>query len=573
MAERIVQLGGQTFRIGARTHRGRRRKQNEDYLDFFIPTEEKALAAKGFLCVVADGMGGHAAGEVASHRAVEEVIAKYFRMEDGEAAQALEQSVQSANQYIYNESKRVAQYADMGTTLVAAVLYPDRLIWANVGDSRIYWLRQNELEQITEDHSYTKILVDSGALSQDEAESDSRSNIITRSLGGNADVEVDLGSKQLQTGDTIILCSDGLRRELTDEEIGMLAGGGEAQTVADTLVFEANEQGGRDNISVIVIKVGGPEPVGLQNAPTLKIRRNRPPARKVPPFVYGILVGVLLLACAGTGIGLFQQASVAQNSFAAMVNTQEAQAAGTSTLVAIQQRTALVSTLVAQQQQTATADTVTGQQAQTAIAATLAANRTETAVTIERTKQETQTAIAPTIEYQKTQTAVDILLAAQQTQTAIAPTNSAQQTQTAIALNPTALPTPTVTPCPYDYKAHFIDDVTIKDGYDISAGEFFTKTWRIQNTGKCPWTTSDSLIFKDGNQLGAPPSVALPPAGYADIVNVSVPMVSPSEPGHYRSNWSLRSSNGVSFGVDGVALYVIIDVVLPKTTATPTKSK
>ncbi|MBI4761747.1 MAG: Stp1/IreP family PP2C-type Ser/Thr phosphatase [Chloroflexi bacterium] len=524
MAEKIVRLDGQTIRLGFKTDRGQRRRKNEDHLDIFIPPDEKTLHAKGILCAVADGMGGHAAGEVASHRAVEVVIDTYYHAEGSETQNLLEQSVKAANRRIYAESKRVAEYADMGTTLVATVAHDGKLFWAHVGDSRVYQLHADELAQLTEDHSYTEILVQSGALTRQEAERDSRSNIVTRSLGGTEDIEVDLGWAELHNGDTFILCSDGLRRELEDDEIAILANGSDAQASAEALVLEANARGGRDNISVIIIKVGEPEPVELRRTPTLKIRRSRAASRKIPPFAYGFIVALLLLACVGTGWGLYQQATLI---------------AGEGLKVVQQTQTAIAIALVP----TATALST----ATIAPSATLASPSTAI-------KTATQTA---------TSTAT--------------PTNSPTWIPTP-TFTATSQPTPVPTPCPSGNFAHFVEDVTIPDKKEIPAGKTFTKTWRIQNRGNCSWSSSYSIVFADGNQMGAPNSSPFPEGDISPNgqVGLSLDMIAPIEVGQHRGNWVLQDPSGQEFGVDGVSLYVIIRVIpaspTPKVTAAPTST-
>ena len=240
------------LRWGATTHQGRVRQGNED-----------AFMACPNLFVVADGMGGHNAGEVASAMAVASLSAGAGQ--GIKSPSELELLIRSANAAIYTASTTYADQRGMGTTITAiARLNNDEsesgqrfeLAIANVGDSRTYLKRNNELMRVTLDHSYVQALVNEGFISIAEARVHPRRNIVTRALGIESDVEVDLSVIEVQHGDRFVLCSDGLVDEADDEEIDTVLYSHETpQMAAEDLVTLANDHGGRDNTTVIVIDV------------------------------------------------------------------------------------------------------------------------------------------------------------------------------------------------------------------------------------------------------------------------------------------------------------------------------
>lgn len=240
------------LRWGATTHQGRVRQGNED-----------AFMACPNLFVVADGMGGHNAGEVASAMAVASLSAGAGQ--GIKSPSELELLIRSANAAIYTASTTYADQRGMGTTITAiARLNNDEsesgqrfeLAIANVGDSRTYLKRNNELLRVTLDHSYVQALVNEGFISIAEARVHPRRNIVTRALGIESDVEVDISVVEVQHGDRFVLCSDGLVDEADDEEIDTVLYSHETpQMAAEDLVTLANDHGGRDNTTVIVVDV------------------------------------------------------------------------------------------------------------------------------------------------------------------------------------------------------------------------------------------------------------------------------------------------------------------------------
>jgi len=231
------------------TDPGRVRDNNEDAIHW---DEASGLA------VLADGMGGHMAGEVASGLAVETIVANLMDLPKGakeQAAEWLRMVVAEANQRIHTQAKSDVRHHNMGTTIVAALFRDGTLTCAHVGDSRLYRFRQGELEQLSHDHSLVQELVDEGMLSDEEAAQSSHKNVITRALGLEATVAVDVLQTPLQAGELYLLCSDGLSDKIADPELAALLGEGDLDKLAQQLVAEANERGGEDNISVILARI------------------------------------------------------------------------------------------------------------------------------------------------------------------------------------------------------------------------------------------------------------------------------------------------------------------------------
>jgi len=240
-----------TLAIGAATDTGNLRGQNED-----------AHIAEQNLFAVADGMGGHNAGEVASAMAIEHL--RGIALSGVSSAEAFAQVVRDLNSAIYASATSTTDQRGMGTTLTAAALLtptnnveqPSQIVIANVGDSRTYLLRSGELRQLSVDHSYVQELVTEGLLTVDEARTHPRRNIVTRALGIDEQVSVDTWTIPMFDGDRFMLCSDGLVDEVPLDEITELMREHSApQLIAERLVTAAKRHGGRDNITVIVVDV------------------------------------------------------------------------------------------------------------------------------------------------------------------------------------------------------------------------------------------------------------------------------------------------------------------------------
>ncbi len=234
---------------------GQKRSNNEDYIGFFEPVEPQEVLASGCLYVVADGVGGAAQGERASKYAVQKLLYTYYQQGDVPPADRLKNIIQEIGNDIHAYGQS-AEGVRMATTLVAAVVWREKLIVANVGDSRAYLLRGNEAKQLTQDHSLVAEMLRNGLISEEEARESNYKDRLTRSLGGEANPKVDVFAYDLQEGDRIVLCSDGLTRYATPEDLLRLASEGAPEEAARRLVDFANQKGGEDNISVVVVAVG-----------------------------------------------------------------------------------------------------------------------------------------------------------------------------------------------------------------------------------------------------------------------------------------------------------------------------
>ena len=216
------------------------------------------LADRGIF-IVADGMGGHAAGEVASEMAVRLIsrdLGTVRGLPDEEVAERMRQAIRGANAAIYERTLTEHDKRGMGTTATALVLLPNRFLLGHVGDSRAYRLRDGRFEQLTKDHSYVQEQVDAGLLTPDQARVHPYSNVITRCVGASMDVVPDIYFGTLDAGDVILLASDGLTGMLEDEQlIRILSGEGGPQHWVDRMITEANRRGGLDNITAIVIRI------------------------------------------------------------------------------------------------------------------------------------------------------------------------------------------------------------------------------------------------------------------------------------------------------------------------------
>jgi serine/threonine protein phosphatase PrpC len=297
---------------------GQTRKHNEDCAAIKIPGHE-LLRTKGALYLVADGMGGYQAGEVASQRAAEEIIDTYYADPHTDIAASLNRAMRKANATVHETAQSDLHLVGMGTTAVVAAVRGPEVHVANVGDSRAYLLRRGKLTQITHDHSFVQDQVDAGIITPEQARTHQQRNVITRALGHKPQVEVDTFEGQLEVGDTLLLCSDGLTGPLRDEEVAAILQQHTPHEAIVHLIGRANQRGGPDNISVVLVQAlpyqpGQPLAVEVQPGtappgPPPYPARPRPaapaherPASGVGRFVaLGALLALLLLTLLGGG--------------------------------------------------------------------------------------------------------------------------------------------------------------------------------------------------------------------------------------------------------------------------------
>jgi protein phosphatase len=282
----------------ARTDTGRRRRRNED-----------ALVCEPPLFAVADGMGGAQAGEVASQLAAESVREQG---QDGLAApEQVTELIRAANRRVYAYSSENPAARGMGTTITVAMVEDNTVVIGHVGDSRAYLLRDDKLTQLTQDHSLVAELIRSGRLSPEEAETHPQRSVITRALGTDPEVEIDLFSLSAKNDDVFLLCSDGLTSMVADEEIErfLVDSRDDLDVATRELIEAANQAGGEDNISVVlfeleVAEVPGEEPESdvaktlteIDAVPTLQVEPEKPKRSRRPPraALLGLTAAVLI---------------------------------------------------------------------------------------------------------------------------------------------------------------------------------------------------------------------------------------------------------------------------------------
>ena len=230
---------------------GRKRQLNQD----FIYLSETPIGNLPNVFIVADGMGGHNAGDYASRYAVETVVEEIGASFEKNPVKIMGRAIDKANAMIRQKAREDVSLNGMGTTMVIATCMGRYLEVANVGDSRLYVVHENRIEQVTQDHSLVEEMVRMGGIDRASARNHPDKNIITRAIGARDYVEADFFNLELQTGDMILLCSDGLTNMIEDDVIyRILTNGRSLKNRVEELVETANQNGGKDNISVIVIE-------------------------------------------------------------------------------------------------------------------------------------------------------------------------------------------------------------------------------------------------------------------------------------------------------------------------------
>ncbi len=233
------------------THIGQRREMNQDYMY----TSETAVGNLPNLFLVADGMGGHAAGEYASRFTVEKLVEKIKESSQTEPVALMKEAVEQVNAMLLAEANADRAKAGMGTTIVAATVIGERLYAANVGDSRLYVINEESITQITRDHSLVEEMVRLGEMNKEDAKDHPDKNIITRAIGVMPEVAPDFFEISLKDQDMILMCSDGLTNMINDIDIKKIVlGQRDIVEKAEKLVETANQNGGRDNITVVLVE-------------------------------------------------------------------------------------------------------------------------------------------------------------------------------------------------------------------------------------------------------------------------------------------------------------------------------
>jgi len=227
---------------------GKKRTNNEDALFVCNKNDEANVY------IVADGMGGHNAGEVASNNVIK-IVSSLLCEKDNITPEYIIKAIQTANNEIYEMSKSKEELRGMGTTIVIAIVGKEQMTIAHVGDSRAYLLTKNGIQRLTTDHSWVQELIDTGALSQSEAKDHPHKNVITRAIGIGKDVKVDVLQRNWEVGEKLLLCTDGLNTHLEDDEIYEIVNkNSNIEIAASELVNFANNRGGSDNITVVLVE-------------------------------------------------------------------------------------------------------------------------------------------------------------------------------------------------------------------------------------------------------------------------------------------------------------------------------
>lgn len=252
------------------SRRGPKHPENEDSFRLSEPEAAAMRASHGNLYVVADGVGGHAKGEVASALAVDVLEQSYYDAQADDPAATLVDAIGAANSRVHESaSLQPGQGLGMATTVVAAAVLDDQIIVANVGDSRAYVVGEGQIRQLSHDHSWVQDQLDSGRLTPEEARHNPRRNIITRALGLDHKVEAEVKTETDTGGKTrLVLCSDGVHGVIDDDELATMVEGLEPQAAVEKVLALVEERNGRDDATLVVVEVGSKVRIEIEEHPT-----------------------------------------------------------------------------------------------------------------------------------------------------------------------------------------------------------------------------------------------------------------------------------------------------------------
>jgi len=301
-------------RFAAVTDVGMRRASNQDDLAVVLAEDDREWRRRGHLFLVADGMGAHAAGELASQLACEHIPHIYLKRQDDSPCESIAAAVQDANARIHSKGQNSVDFYGMGTTCSCLLLLPDGALAAHVGDSRVYRLRGNLIEQLTFDHSLVWEMAAANHAPDEDVPAYVPKNVITRSLGPHPSVKVDLeGPYPISPGDRYLLCTDGLTGPLDPKLIGLIAAALDPADAAQTLVDLANLLGGPDNITVIVVDVAPRAKLGAPAGDASVAPVASPPRDPSADdgYFFGAAGAAGIVAAGLTVIGQFLSAAVA----------------------------------------------------------------------------------------------------------------------------------------------------------------------------------------------------------------------------------------------------------------------
>ena len=291
---------------------GMRRANNQDSHVVLIAEDEETWNTRGHLLVVADGMGAHAAGELASKLAAQGVPHHYYKHQELSAPEAIQLAVREANEEIHRRGQANSEFHNMGTTCSSLLLLPQGALIAHVGDSRVYRLRNHVLEQLTFDHSLVWEMRAAGGQFKDQSVAAGiPKNVITRSLGPNADVQVDLeGPFRILPNDLFLICSDGLTARIDENEFGPILDTLPPEEAAALLVDLSNVRGGPDNCTMIIATVNERfEETSGDKLPPLVVGAHLKPKKSIHPAVWGTLIASTLIAGGFVVLGYYAAAA------------------------------------------------------------------------------------------------------------------------------------------------------------------------------------------------------------------------------------------------------------------------
>ena len=297
-----------SLEVGMSSDAGPSRDLNEDYIGYTLPSDEGQRRLKGAILVVADGMGGHLAGEVASSEAVQRVMEAYYADPAPDPGESLGRAVRAANRLVHEHASSDPTKAGMGTTLVAAAIIGSDVYIANVGDSRAYGINKDTITQITRDHSWVEEQIQAGILTREKAQGHPQRNLITRALGRRENVEVDLFEGKLLPGEALLLCTDGVCGPLTEPQMAQAVRALPPSPAAAQLVDLAQSHGGTDNASALVVRAVDPNTsseVGARPAGQIQV----PAGQKRRHWVLGlgVVCAILCLIAAAVFVPALSQ--------------------------------------------------------------------------------------------------------------------------------------------------------------------------------------------------------------------------------------------------------------------------
>lgn len=241
--------------VACKTDLGRVRENNEDKFEYFMPEDERTLATRGQIFLVCDGMGGHAAGQIASELTAKTFIDVYLHHPSNDPRIAMEAGINAANRFVLDVGRAIPARRGMGTTLSGLILLQGGGFVIQVGDSRVYRMRDGILTQLTEDHTWVNEAIRAGMITAVEAETHPHRHVLTRAVGTEGDIRPDISTVDIREGDLYLLCSDGLMNHVADELIAQLLGDSAPSQAAWNLVGAALQGGGSDNTTVLIVRI------------------------------------------------------------------------------------------------------------------------------------------------------------------------------------------------------------------------------------------------------------------------------------------------------------------------------